>query len=597
MKFLVNYLDFILESISKGKMRLYYSDKFRNILKRIEYKSPLTSFLLKCEDINHVKDDYTFIDVSDKNDKITLLQVNRIVRIDKDLKDSEEVPEELLKNKDFWTKYRTDMSIGKWVRRIASTVNILSLNDKLLEEFVNLYKSSFDGEDLLNFELVSGEDIKKYYFYKNYYKVSGQLGKSCMRYSECQDFFDIYIKNPEVCKLLILKSDEDPTKIIGRSLIWETNKGLYQDRIYTINDSDIFLFEEWADKNGCVYKYSNLETDLEVQLGNYEYEYYPYMDTFLCYNKNTKKLTSDEDIWPSKGYYKLRDTEGGYESDDFVWSDYENEYINRREAVYSDYINDWIYSYDAVTIENRDIIVPSGMSVYSEYNDNSYLKDDVFYSQIMSIYIPKDVAIEIICIDGEVDYIAKDRKDLYYEDNGKYYQRLYYIKNPYTDKYEFLENEEQIADFNLKLLKDIGYNDVEDIIEIRNKISESLKSEIKNVKINNDIIKNIENNYYYKYIKSAYWGFDKNKIPTPEDIFNLLKALICIPRHLRRRFNFYNVYEYTFSEIMDNNDNEVNKFKLYRESGLIRKMLYLNACFDHSLLPKDIYKKYLIINL
>ena len=44
-----------------------------------------------------------------------------------------------------------------------------------------------------------------------------------MRLERCQDFFDIYTNPDNNVKMLILTNSED--KLIGRCLLWETEKG------------------------------------------------------------------------------------------------------------------------------------------------------------------------------------------------------------------------------------------------------------------------------------------------------------------------------------------------------------------------------------
>jgi len=66
MRFLSNYLDFIFEAVAKQEMRLYYSDEFRNILRRIQDKSSVAQALLNSEDSNQMIDIYTLIDITEK---------------------------------------------------------------------------------------------------------------------------------------------------------------------------------------------------------------------------------------------------------------------------------------------------------------------------------------------------------------------------------------------------------------------------------------------------------------------------------------------------------------------------------------------------
>jgi hypothetical protein len=114
MRFLSKYLDFIFESVAKKEMRLYYSDDFRNMLKKIQVKSSVAQALLLSEGSNQMLDIYTLIDITEKNDTISLIQVNRITRANPDL--GETLPYNIRDKKrgsEFWTKARTDIEIGR----------------------------------------------------------------------------------------------------------------------------------------------------------------------------------------------------------------------------------------------------------------------------------------------------------------------------------------------------------------------------------------------------------------------------------------------------------------------------------------------------
>ena len=119
--------------------------------------------------INQILDIYTLIDITEKNDTISLIQVNRITRGNPEL--GETLPYNIRDKKrgsEFWTKARTEIGIGRWVRRVFTEVHKSTILDSKIEEFVNLYKAAIDGGDLTNFELVSGEDIRKWYHENNY---------------------------------------------------------------------------------------------------------------------------------------------------------------------------------------------------------------------------------------------------------------------------------------------------------------------------------------------------------------------------------------------------------------------------------------------
>ena len=77
--------------------------------------------------------------------------------------------------------------------------------------------------------------------------------------------FKIYTENPDVCKMLILIEDD---KLIGRALVWKLSSikiygkdpvqdSWFMDRQYTIKDSDVEKFRNYAKEKGWIYKSSN----------------------------------------------------------------------------------------------------------------------------------------------------------------------------------------------------------------------------------------------------------------------------------------------------------------------------------------------------
>ena len=143
--------------------------------------------------------------------------------------------------------------------------------------------------------MVSGEDIVKWYNEENYSRENtSTLHSSCMRYKECGEYFGIYVQNPEVCQLLIKRSDFDSDKITSRALVWKLRNGDYfMDRVYYSKDSEVLLYKEYAIREGWAYK-KNQSTgsyntmigngdvytkSLEVQLEKWKFKKYPYLDT------------------------------------------------------------------------------------------------------------------------------------------------------------------------------------------------------------------------------------------------------------------------------------------------------------------------------
>lgn len=608
MRFLSNYLDFIFESIAKQEMRLYYSDEFRNILRRIQDKSSIAVALLGSEDSNQILDVYTLIDITEKNDTISLIQVNRIKRGNPDL--GETLPYNIRDKKrgsEFWTKARTEIAVGRWVRRIFTEVHKSTILDSKIEEFVNLYKSIIDGGDLTNFELVNGEDIRKWYLSSNYELVRGQLGNSCMRYTECQTYFDIYVKNPEVCQLLILKNDSGD-KIKGRALVWKlTNGEYYMDRIYTINDSDKLLFLDFARIKKIKYSYDNSNIiDLEVQLGNHEYQKYPYMDTFVAYSPSKKLLRDDDGLWPSSGYYLLQETNGGYKSDDVVWSNYADEYIPTGDAIFCENIQDYVWSGDAVYLEYKDeYAYPNEDVVYSEFHGENFYSDDVVYSELMSdnLYPDNEQVIKIRVDEyGETDYVVKSRTDLYVEVDGEYYSKSTYIKDPYTEEYHFLDEKDKDGTkysdslYN-KIVTELFGKNVGDHSEVKELVYKKLIEVYKSGDDQEELKKLIEESPKYKSLQ-VYWGLNKDETPSGERLIGL--AFGCLMSYTIMTRSISSLNWRSFQELIQkceqlNSESALLYDRWLRtDSRIIRYSIMVCKNIDWSKIS-SVYKLYLLL--
>jgi hypothetical protein len=217
------------------------------------------------------------------------------------------------------THKRNEIKTGKLVRKILSSIG-KEISDKDLEKFVNDFKAgiAISRDIFSDFELVKGEDIRHWYLEENYEDGGGSLNKSCMRYSQCGKYLDIYCKNTDKISLLILK--ESHNKISGRALVWKVDKPedvIFMDRIYTKSDSDVELFKKYATSKGWVFKseqnaepkyINNYSKYLEVSLNPTDYGHYPYMDTLKYYRPSTGIIHNNE-----KGSfeYTLEETTGG----------------------------------------------------------------------------------------------------------------------------------------------------------------------------------------------------------------------------------------------------------------------------------------------
>ena len=239
--------------------------------------------------------------------------------------------------KDFSQVKSSPYKVGRFVTNILKKANIDFTNQEV-EDFVSKFKAEIKKKNdmLNNFEIVKGEDIRKYYLADNYLTMDGTLGNSCMRFEKCQTYFDIYVENENVSLLILRNKDKvndwnanNDDKIIGRALLWNavqdsTEKEVkFMDRIYINDHSDIELFKLYAIKNGFFYKYnqdysniplvydgktlSKQDSFLTVNINTGGYKHYPYIDTLSFYNESNGYLTNDSTTYYD---YELTTTNG-----------------------------------------------------------------------------------------------------------------------------------------------------------------------------------------------------------------------------------------------------------------------------------------------
>lgn len=248
MKFLNSFQDLLIaDLLLEGK--LVASKRFLNKIENLS-GNKVGEFLFSQFSSEEDRGDLAqnVVDITDKEDIITFMSDRAFAKLGKDSYD-EEI---------FSAKGRSETRIGRFVRSLSTQLG-QKFSDKEIEEFVNAYKASDTSKD--NFKLVSGQDIKKYYGEDTYSRGGGTLGTSCMRYETCQDFFDIYVKNPNSCQMLVLFDKDD--KILGRALVWkifskelnvECSAEYFMDRIYSIKDSDVLKFRKFATTRGWIYR-------------------------------------------------------------------------------------------------------------------------------------------------------------------------------------------------------------------------------------------------------------------------------------------------------------------------------------------------------
>lgn len=277
-------------------------------------------------------------------------------------------PTEMASDNTWVAKGRQNGKYGKVIRKVLKEqVPRLKFTDHEIEKLVNHLKAqASDGE----FEVVSGEDIAYWYDGRRYNNEVelGTLSSSCMRDSSCKDSLDIYVKNPDKVKMVILTKDD---LLIGRALVWDDK---WMDRIYG-TDSIASAFKTFAKEKGWHAKSSqNSDPDqgwihpetgesynevVTIELET-NFDEYPYADTFCYLDRSNGKVSNDTRDLGS--YAEMRDTGGGLEGDD--------------ERQYDEYDDRYIDTEDAVYVESHGFYTHYDNTFVCEVDDCRYLKDD-----------------------------------------------------------------------------------------------------------------------------------------------------------------------------------------------------------------------------
>ncbi len=448
---ILNYKNFIEESLLENinESLIYYAPPLRKILGKLP-DNEIAKSLVSIEG-DDVKPDVTFINLDDegylsfttmRNAKNSLAinyknSVSSLDTTNTSLADTIYSTD----NTEIYSKSRSKIKIGKLINKLFPG----KYSASEIEGFVNSFKSIVENT-AEKFKLVSGDDINYWYWYENYKVTSGTLGSSCM--ARKKDLFGVYVNNPEVCQMLVL-TEED--KLIGRALIWKFTSlkkygdasvdcEYFMDRQYTIKDSDVIKFRNYAKEKGWAYKANNNHHSLEpviyngdefnanitVQLkkepgrkSDFKYSKYPYMDTLRRYNIESGIL--DNIVEREDDTILLEDTGGGYSNNSdegSVYSEYYDRNIDEDDAVYSDPIGDYI-------IADRSVLVEHGSRSNMGYYPDDH--DDIRYDEWSDIYINMDDAV----FSEEYDYylLSENAISVIYEidDDGKPNSETYYI--------------------------------------------------------------------------------------------------------------------------------------------------------------------------
>ena len=394
------YQDFINESI------LITSPTFKQIVANVDH--PIAKKFMSLIDKDSTET-FNYINITDKNDTVSFNQDNQAkIKIQKGA-----TQEELLND------LTNKTGVGRLVRKVLIE-NGINPTDKEIEQFNTLFKVEYENitKKVQPIRLIQGEEIKKWYFEDNYsVPQRGTLRNSCMKKIINQEFFSLYIKNPEVCKLLIL-TDEQTDLLLARALVWTTNDGLYLDRIYYSDESEIKKLNNWAKENlGIKYSFhGGTIPKLSIKLNWWIKEdddfSFPYMDSFPYYNPYDGILANHQ--FEIKKYYYLQETNGGFEEIIRVYSDITGEWYPSNVAVYSNIEGTWIPDRSAEFSRYHDDYLYRPDAIYSPYFDEWFSithKDcDLFNVQVWYDkweYLP-DYLEGVAFVERDGEYYSKD---------------------------------------------------------------------------------------------------------------------------------------------------------------------------------------------
>jgi len=403
MNKILDFDTFIVENVVKEKVdktiSLYLSHRFIEALNGVEKNNPIRErFLSIIIDIKegkcNLKTDISFLDVTENGDNISYTNSAKAKPILDKYESMKKLKDGL---KICWVTNRQEQRLGRLINKLFKG----EFKPKQIEEFVIEFRGSVEKDKTIeNFQIVDGEDIKKYYHYsKSSEEAVGSLQHSCMKYNECQKYMNFYIENSDVMKMLILKSPNDD-KIYGRANIWFLNEPegkVFMDRIYTTYEWQNKLFIDYAIRNNWIYKSKQIyggsvipvivngvkdKLVMSVKLKNMKYDYYPYVDTLQFYNPKTNILTSDIEKFNEKNWLTLvlangatyQDYASTYKIDylgrivhgNYVrWSKYDNVYVHVEDAVSLNYRGDY------VTPEHEFVVINGNVCLLEDTEKDS----------------------------------------------------------------------------------------------------------------------------------------------------------------------------------------------------------------------------------
>ncbi len=535
---------FLLESLLKIDKDLHL------IISKLSTKDPVAKMLLGL--INQdITTNVNYLKPSDKNDDVKFVNDTQVKRF-------------VDAGQDPFDRASNSAKIGRTVRQIL-TANKISVTDQQIEKFVNSYKNAWDnkyknvGE---GFHLISGEEIRDWYLEKNYVPGGGTLNNSCMRYQETQQLLNIYTENPEVCQLLILLDDKN--RLLGRAILWKLIPGTgkspyYLDRIYTRFDNDAEKFADWfrgflkddSDNFSC--HFLGNTRGCRVQLKDWKFKLYPYMDTFALLDYDNGILMSFDGEDRNKLIFYIQNTSGHPNVPYHQWSESHQKWFRDSECKWIDEPGDYFPTEEC----ERD------------YNGNWYHKDDVVYSDFYKGYIYQDYAKELegfgLVDTNDICDVYDSVKDGKPKDSKKYLLSLIgesdYVKVEIGYNYYYVHKDYVCYDvYNSEFILKEDATNYKKLYNISDEDYEKLSNKFGGF---DEVDVNYESfGIYDSYTRTPFVGFLYNNIKRSRKYF--------VVKEILETFGFKSIYDFY---VMKNND-------FYKG--------YSKMCYEHTL---DILKK------
>lgn len=310
------------------------------------------------------------------------------------------------------------------------------------------YKLIIIADKDYDFSIVKGEAIREAYLDKNYLHPinNGTLWNSCMRYSHCQSYLDLYVNNPDIVSLAVLRKHN---MVAARAIIWTDPSGnKHIDRIYIYDAKCEALISASLDTLG--YKYvrgihGDQKYDLTIPLEYAELmncTKFPYVDSLKYYNIDTEELQNHPAGYVE--YLEFNQTDGTYYSSE--GEDHECEFC-QSTSTDRDFLTEVTYG------RHRGSYGCDDCTAYSDVLDVTLNSDYASYCDFCESWVPEGDMIELangsLCYNGFVDlreyqndygfFVINDENFAYLEFDGDYY-------HPEDTSYLELISEQQIEE-------------------------------------------------------------------------------------------------------------------------------------------------------